>query len=111
MPVWTAVEKYEPLVKEGGTLVYNSSLIANVRQRSDIRYVSVPANEIAIDLGNVKMANMVLLGALVAATQTLPLATVIQALRDHLPESKHKLLEPNVQALWRGAELAAPVVA
>jgi 2-oxoglutarate ferredoxin oxidoreductase subunit gamma len=106
-----SMEKYEPLVKEGGTLVYNSSLIADVRQRSDIRYVSVPANEIAIDLGNVKMANMVLLGALVAATQTLPLATVIQALRDHLPESKHKLLEPNVQALWRGAELAAPVVA
>jgi 2-oxoglutarate ferredoxin oxidoreductase subunit gamma len=105
-----SMEKYEPLVKEGGTLVYNSSLVADVHQRSDIRYVPVPANEVAIELGNVRMANMVVLGALVAATQVLSLETVVQALRDHLPESKHKLLEPNVQALRRGAELAEPVV-
>jgi len=106
-----SMEKYEPLVKEGGVLVYNSSLISIPPRRNDIRYVAVPANDIAAELGNVKMANMVALGALVVATGVLPLEAVVQALRDHLPESKRDMLEPNIQALRRGAELAEPVMA
>lgn len=102
-----SMEKYEPLVKEGGVLVYNSSLISAIPTRSDIRYVSVPANQIATELGSAKMANMVALGGLVTATSILPLEAVIQALRDHLPQSKRQMLEPNVQALRRGAELVA----
>jgi 2-oxoglutarate ferredoxin oxidoreductase subunit gamma len=104
-----SMEKYEPLVKEDGVLVYNSSLISRSPQRTDIRYVAVPANDIASELGNVKMANMVMLGALVMKTGILPLEAVVQALREHLPASKQKLLEPNIQALRRGAALAAPV--
>jgi 2-oxoglutarate ferredoxin oxidoreductase subunit gamma len=106
-----SMEKYEPLVKEGGVLVYNSSLISIAPERADIRCVPVPANDIASELGSVKMANMAVLGALVVATGVLPLEAVIQALRDHLPERKRKLLEPNVQALRRGAELAEPAMA
>ena len=106
-----SMEKYEPLVKEGGVLVYNSSLISIAPRRTDIRYVAVPASDIAAELGNVKMANMVALGALVVATGVLPLEAVIQALRDHLPEGKRDMLEPNIQALRRGAELAEPVMA
>jgi 2-oxoglutarate ferredoxin oxidoreductase subunit gamma len=106
-----SMEKYESLVKEGGVLVYNSSLISARPLRSDIRYVPVPANDIASDLGNVRMANIVALGALVAVTGMLPPETVAQALRDHLPKSKRTMLEPNLQALRRGAELAQPVTA
>jgi 2-oxoglutarate ferredoxin oxidoreductase subunit gamma len=106
-----SMEKYEPLVKEGGVLVFNSSLILATPVRSDIAYVSVPANDIASGLGNVRMANMVALGALVAVTSMLPLETVAQALRDHLPESKRTMLKPNLQALQRGAELAQPALA
>lgn len=100
-----SMETYEPLVKAGGVLVYNSSLISWVPRRADIRYVAIPANEIASQLGNVKMANMAMLGALVTATGILPLEAIVQALRDHLPTSRRKLLEPNIQALQRGAEL------
>jgi 2-oxoglutarate ferredoxin oxidoreductase subunit gamma len=103
--------KYEPLVKPGGVLVYNSSLIASSPARSDIRYIPVPANQIAGELGSVKMANMVALGALVAATGVLPLEAVAAALRAHLPEAKRKLLEPNLEALQRGAQLAEPALA
>ncbi len=105
-----SMEKYEPLVKEGGVLVYNSSLISSSPRRTDLRYVPVPANDIATELGSIKMANMAMLGAVVAATDVLPLETVIQALRDHLPESKRVLLEPNVRAFRRGAVLAEPAV-
>jgi 2-oxoglutarate ferredoxin oxidoreductase subunit gamma len=106
-----SMEKYEALVKEDGVLIYNSSLISRSPQRSDIHYVAVPANDIAAELGNVKMANMVMLGALVMKTGVLPLEAVIQALRDHLPEGKQKLLEPNIQALRRGAALSTPISA
>jgi 2-oxoglutarate ferredoxin oxidoreductase subunit gamma len=104
-----SMEKYEALVKEGGVLVYNSSLIASPARRTDIRYVAAPASDIAGELGSVKMANVVALGALVAATGVLPLEAMTKALREHLPESKRQLLEPNVQALRRGAELVQPV--
>ncbi len=92
-------------------LVYNSSLISATPARLDIRYVPVPANDIASELGNVRMANMVALGALVAVTGILPLETVGQALGEHLPESKRTMLKPNLQALERGAECAQRVIA
>jgi 2-oxoglutarate ferredoxin oxidoreductase subunit gamma len=101
-----SMQKYERLVKPGGALVYNSSLISNPPQRADIHYLAVPVNQIASELGDVRMANMVALGALVAVTGVLPLPTLVQALDQHLPEGKRAMLEPNRQALQRGAQLA-----
>ena len=101
-----SMQKYEQLVKAGGTLVYNSSLISDPPQRADIHYLAVPVNQIASELGDVRIANMVALGALVAATRVLPLPSLVQALEQHLPASKRAMLEPNRHALQRGAELA-----
>jgi 2-oxoglutarate ferredoxin oxidoreductase subunit gamma len=106
-----SMEKYEPLVKEDGVLVYNSSLISAAPERLEIHYVPVPASEIASELGNIRMANTVMLGALVAVTGILPLEAVSEASREHLPESKRTMLKPNVQSLERGAECAQMAVA
>jgi 2-oxoglutarate ferredoxin oxidoreductase subunit gamma len=97
-------EKYEPLIKQGGILVYNESLIPLQPSRDDIRYVAVPANDIAEALGNVRMANVVLLGAYLGSTGLLPLATVETALDLHLGERQRKYLAANKEALRRGAE-------
>ncbi len=96
-------EKYEPLIKPGGLMVYNESLIPKQPARTDIRYVRVPANDIADELGNVRMANVVLLGAYFAATGTMRLETVEGALDLHLGERQRKYLAANKQALRRGA--------
>jgi 2-oxoglutarate ferredoxin oxidoreductase subunit gamma len=104
-----SMEKYEPLVRTGGVLVYNSSLIAGVPTRSDLTYIAIPASDIATELGSVKMANMVAVGALLAATGTLPLTAVAQVLPHHLSANKRELLAANEQALRRGAELGEPV--
>ncbi len=103
-------EKYERLVKTGGVLVYNSSLVPSAAVRADVRYVAVPAQAIAGELGNVRQANVVLLGAWLAVTGALPLAAVEKALQDHLPERQRKYLESNKQALRRGATWNQPAV-
>lgn len=100
-----SMEKYEPLVKPGGALIYNSSLVDSTHQRADISYYPVPANDLARDVGNPTTANMVALGALIAASQIVPLSAVSQALKRHLPPSKKMLLQENEEALQRGATL------
>ena len=102
-----SLDKYEPLVAPGGVLVVNSSLVTRHPARTDIRVVEVPANALAEELGSNRLANLVLTGALLAATGALPLEAVERALAAHLPERHRSLLEANYQALRRGAALAA----
>jgi len=102
-----SMDKYEPLVQEGGLLVVNSSLVDRPPERGDIRVVEVPGSQIADELGDKRLVNIVLLGAMLAETGLLSLETVERALEFHLPERHRDLLEPNRQALRRGAALVA----
>lgn len=101
-----SMEKYEPLVKAGGVLIANSTLIRTLSERDDITVVYVPANDLAAELGNAKMANVVLLGALLAAKPILSIEALKQAMEDHIPEHRKHIVEPNKQALDRGIEYA-----
>ena len=98
-----SMDKYEPLVQPDGVLVVNSSLVEQPAERDDIRVVEVPANNIADELGERRLANMVLLGAMLEETKLLPLEDVEKALEAHLPERHQHLLDLNRQALRRGA--------
>ncbi len=100
----SAMEKYEPLVKTGGVLVYNSSLISSTPQRSNIKYVTIRAGQIATELGDISAANMVALGALVAATSVLSLAVVVAALRYQQADPLYKRLALDEKALKYGAQ-------
>lgn len=99
--------KYEPLVRPGGLLVYNRSLIPAEPTRTDIQYLPAPANDIAEELGNVRMANVVLLGAYLAAKPLFALPNVETALDLHLGPRQRKYLQANKEALRRGATYAA----
>jgi 2-oxoglutarate ferredoxin oxidoreductase subunit gamma len=101
-----SMDKYEPLVKPGGVLVVNRSLIVKPASRQDIRVVNVPANELAVEVGSAKMSNVVLLGALLETTKAVSLDAVARALDEHLSAKARKLLDANKQALQKGAEVA-----
>ncbi|RMF26065.1 MAG: 2-oxoacid:ferredoxin oxidoreductase subunit gamma [Chloroflexi bacterium] len=101
-----SMDKYEPLVKPGGVLVVNSSLVPRRSEREEIQVVYVPANTIAEELGSARMANVVCLGALVEVLGIVTVEQVEAALDAHLPARKRDLLELNKQALRRGAEIA-----
>ncbi len=101
-----SMEAFEPAVKPDGVLVVNSSMIPDESEREDIDVVYVPASDLATEIGNVRMANVICLGALVEATGVVSLDAVAQALDDHLPERHRDLLDLNKEALRRGAALA-----
>ncbi|MBN2002736.1 MAG: 2-oxoacid:acceptor oxidoreductase family protein [Anaerolineae bacterium] len=100
-----SLEKYGPLVKPGGVILVNTSLVDAKSPREDIRVIEVPASDIASELGNPRMANLVMLGAFIAATGIVESATVEQQLSVHLSERQRKWLEPNKLALARGVQL------
>jgi 2-oxoglutarate ferredoxin oxidoreductase subunit gamma len=103
--------KYQPLVKPGGLMLYNHSLIDAQAQRTDLRYVAVPANLIAEELRFPRLANVALLGALLAATGMLSIEAVELALDRHLSERQRKYLTENKAALRRGAAYGVPAEA
>ncbi|MGQ9466234.1 MAG: 2-oxoacid:acceptor oxidoreductase family protein [Anaerolineae bacterium] len=99
-------EAFEPMVKPGGVLVVNQSLIPQKSERTDIRVLYVPASDLAMEMGNVRMANMICLGALVKTLGILPLEALEEALENHLAERHRKWLPLNKEALRRGTEFA-----
>jgi len=102
-----SMEKFQNETKSAGLLIVNSSMVNIPAERKDITIIQVPGNDIAIEMGDVRMANMVLLGAMLAANPVVELGAAEQALRDHLPARKQHLIEPNIQVIRRGYQLAA----
>jgi 2-oxoglutarate ferredoxin oxidoreductase subunit gamma len=101
-----STDKYEPLVRPDGLLVVNSTLVRRPQLRDDIDIVRVPANDVAAELGNVKMANMVMLGAMLSQRPIVSLEAVEQVLDKHLEGTKRRFIVPNKRALHRGADYA-----
>ncbi|MCL4467148.1 MAG: 2-oxoacid:acceptor oxidoreductase family protein [Chloroflexi bacterium] len=101
-----SLDKYEPLVRPGGLLIYNSSLITRRPERSDLKVVAVPANDEAVALGNARLANTLLLGALLGLTDMLPLDAVAASMPEVFGPRHQDLLALNRRALERGRELA-----
>ena len=99
-----SLDKYEPMVKKGGVLVVNTSMVDRKATRKDIRVVEVDANMVAEKLGDKKMSNMVLLGAMLGQLEVLPVSAIEKALQVHLPERHHRLLPKNYEALHEGAQ-------
>ncbi len=100
-----SLEKFQPRLKAEGVQIVNSSLI-DVRAENvldcDKRSVCIPANDIAHELGSVKMVNMVALGAWVKATNILPLEVVQNCLQRVVSAHYAKLIPSNIKALQAG---------
>ena len=99
-----SMTKFEPMLKPGGMLIYNSSLIEREGGRDDITVIAVPANDLASELGNTRVANMIVMGTLLAKTKVVGIDSIKKALRQVLPVHRHDLLGVNEDAMKRGAE-------
>lgn len=96
-------DKYEPLVVTGGVLIANGSLMNRGFQRTDLLSVMIPAAEMAETLGDKRLTNMVMLGAMLEKLPILSIEAIEKTLANHLPSRHKHLLEANHKALLMGA--------
>ena len=103
-----SLNKFGPRLKKGGLLIMNSSLSDSKPELDDsIEIIAIPADNLAVELGNKKAANMVALGAYLQKRGQLDTETAIQALPETIAERYHKTLPVNTKALKCGAEFAS----
>ena len=101
-----SLDKFEGNVVKGGNLFINSSLIAQKSVRDDINVYYVPASDVANDLGNVKTANMVLLGAYLEVVKPIDIESIYLAFPEVFGTNRMHLLPINKEALEKGAAIA-----
>lgn len=99
-----SLSKFEPLLVKGGNLLINSSLIAGQTTRDDVKAYYIPVNEIAMETGNIKAANMVVLGAYLGITNLFEKDAALQAFIKVFGEKSTKLLPVNQKALEMGIQ-------
>lgn len=100
-----SLDKFINAVKPGGVVMINSSLIDISTDRTDVDALLVPTNEIAVEVGSAKAANIVALGAFVARSNILDFEAVREAVKQEF-EKKPKLIPLNMAALEHGREIA-----
>ena len=100
-----SLTKYQTRVLSKGLILYNSSLIdPKEANRQDIEILPIPVNEIAIENGNPKLANMVALGAFIEKTKIVRMTSLFESLDKVLDERYHSLISYNIKAIEKGAQ-------
>jgi 2-oxoglutarate ferredoxin oxidoreductase subunit gamma len=100
-----SLDKFEPTVKPGGWIFYNTSLIDREVTRDDVNVFKVAANDIAEDVGAARSANMVMLGAFAQKLGTVRLDSLVGSLDAMLYGRDDKVMGLNRDAMKRGADL------
>jgi len=94
--------RFQGALQSGGLLCANSSLVHTESARSDIEILAVPTSELAGELGSIKVANMIMLGALIRASSMISYDAMVENLAEILGKGRAKLLDLNKRALAVG---------
>ena len=94
--------RFQSILQAGGLLCANSSLVNTESARSDIEILAIPTSELAEKLGTIKVANMIMLGALIKASNIVSYTAMLKNLNEILGEGKSKLIKLNKEALELG---------
>jgi 2-oxoglutarate ferredoxin oxidoreductase subunit gamma len=98
-----AFKMLEPVVKKGGLLIVNESLVKLKSHRPDIKAIYVPTVESAKELGDESVGNIIALGAILANAPVVTTTSIIQVL-NHMMSKNKRQLEINKAALLKGCE-------
>lgn len=94
--------RFQNLLLSGGLLLFNSSLVEPDSKRGDIEILEIPATELAKNLGNVKVSNMIMLGAFIRISNLISFDLIQKNLLEILGAAKARLLEINKAAIQTG---------
>ena len=99
-----SLERFKGKLKEKGLLILNSSL-AKMDKDAKIKVLQFPFTDIAVELGNIKVANMVALGCFAAAKKIIKIKNILKVFELIAPAGNLKILEINQKALEQGQRL------
>lgn len=100
-----SLDKFGPRVKAGGLLVVNSSLVPEKEVSfRGIECLLIPSRELAVEVGNERLANMVILGAAVQKSGVVSIKSLKEALYPALDLRYHKMININIMAMEKGAD-------
>ncbi|HOG00889.1 MAG TPA: 2-oxoacid:acceptor oxidoreductase family protein [Clostridia bacterium] len=95
-------QKYQPRVKSGGAIVYDSTLIPEAPERADVRYFALPATRLAAQAALAGLANMALAGKFLRECYAAPEELIERTLAEAAGQKRPDLLEANRRALAIG---------
>ena len=99
-----SLERFKSHISARGLLITNSSLAPRY-VKGRLKVLHHAFTDIALKLGNIKVANMVALGVFMSQKKIVSLDTVLKVFQDMAPQGKKELIEINAQALKEGARL------
>ena len=97
-----SLEKFAPMVKPGGVIVINTSLVNRGSERDDCTEVRVAARDVAAEAGTIRAANFVMLGAYIGATGVLAPEAIEAEIAEEFSGRKAKFIPANVAAFRAG---------
>ena len=100
-----AYAKFFEDLKPGGILLANSCRVTDTSDRDDVSVISTPVDDLALEVGNPKTANIILIGILIGATDIVSEQAVIESLSEKFKDKKPGVLEMNITALNKGLEI------
>lgn len=101
----TSFKKFNKELKAGGVLVMNSNRVTSQSKRTDITLLPVPADDLAHELGNDKISNIILIGALLGYADVMDPKLFMDSLEKKFESKGEKVVEVNRKALYEGVEL------
>ena len=104
-----SLEKFAPRVKKDGFLLVNGTLVTEeeLAPYAELDHLRVPSRDLALEAGNARLANMVMLGAAIQKSGVVSLSVMEQALVKGLDPKYHKMIPGNLKAIDEGAKFVA----
>ena len=99
-----SLAKFLPILKPGGRLFINSSIVKDKIERDDVAIIEAPVTELALEMGNAKILNVIMLGVYVGYTEVIA-PDIVWGTVEHKLASKPKLLPLNKEAFDKGLEI------
>jgi 2-oxoglutarate ferredoxin oxidoreductase subunit gamma len=97
-----SLKKFENKVIDGGNIIYNSNMILEEVRKENTHIYPIPANDIAMNLGNQRVSNMVILGAYLEVSKEFSVSIINEVLKNILTENKQAFIPINLLAIEAG---------
>jgi 2-oxoglutarate ferredoxin oxidoreductase subunit gamma len=100
-----SIDKFAPSIRPGGILIYNTNMCPHGCKRDDIIKIASPMSDIALEIGNTMVLNMLAIGIIIGKTDLIRYETMEEDLTSFMKAKNPELLELNLKAIKRGIEI------